>query len=84
MHSDEATLIDAAKGTGSSAVKFAIGYEYSLSKRTLVYVHLDKDENSRRLQIEPPPSPSTVKPMKPTKPSPRMERFPDPPKKSAP
>lgn len=39
MHSDEATLIDAAKGTGSSAVKFAIGYEYSLSKRTLVYVH---------------------------------------------
>jgi predicted porin len=39
MHSDETTLIDAANHTGSSAVKFAVGYEYSLSKRTLVYLH---------------------------------------------
>lgn len=39
MRSDEATLIDAKAGTGSSAIKFAIGYEYSLSKRSLVYLH---------------------------------------------
>ena len=39
MHSDEATIIDAANHTGSSAVKLAVGYEYSLAKRTLLHLH---------------------------------------------
>lgn len=39
LHSDMPTLIDAAKGTGSSAIKFAGGYEYNFSKRTTVYFH---------------------------------------------
>jgi predicted porin len=39
MEMDRPTLLDAAKGTGSSLTKFAIGADYYLSKRTKLYAH---------------------------------------------
>jgi predicted porin len=37
MQMDQPTLLDAAKGTGSSLTKYAVGADYYLSKRTKVY-----------------------------------------------
>jgi predicted porin len=39
MRMDQPTLLDAAKGTGSSLTKWAVGAEYYFSKRTKVYLH---------------------------------------------
>jgi predicted porin len=39
MSMDRPTLLDAAKGTGSSLTKYAIGADYYLSKRTKLYAH---------------------------------------------
>jgi GBP family porin len=39
MDMDRPTLLDAARGTGSSLTKYAIGADYYLSKRTKLYAH---------------------------------------------